>query len=402
MCCAIAVAELQLEQARRMLAKGGAMCGLAAALLTSSYQQLSTEALHAAAASRHAAGLLDAKKQVGATPMLDFAAPAPTSAAGPHLTRAIVQVLALLCMAHLAGGDAGSAAQVLDTLECEAPGTAAAEAHLRQLCVEVKVAAGRAPEALRFLMALIQQQPQPQPQQQHDALPATEGLAPTDAGVASFLAGLRVVLRHISAAELPSFQSAVSAFVWRTAAADPPTPLLNLVQLLLAQEQAQVRACARPSKPVTACGVRAPPPCCLHVTQGGELCHRLALHMLSGEDVSAALHRHAGILAEVHGLLFHRATHSLEAGACAAAKELFAAALQFARPHERARDARALAACHSRLGMHQRAVEYLDLAARHEQQPGSLTQLARLQALAHTGDTLQVGAAGGSTCAGWS
>lgn len=131
-----------------------------------------------------------------------------------------------------------------------------------------------------------------------------------------------------------------------------------------------------------------PPNCRL---QGSELCHRLALQVLGSEDVSAAAHRDAAVLAQVHGLLFHRAAHCLEAGSCSAAKELFGAALQFARPEARAKNARALAVCHSRLGTHQRAAEYLAIAARHEQQPSSLTQLARLQALAETGDAVQVG-----------
>jgi Tfp pilus assembly protein PilF len=128
------------------------------------------------------------------------------------------------------------------------------------------------------------------------------------------------------------------------------------------------------------------------VPQACELCQRLTLHALSGEDASAALHRDSGVLRQVHSLLFHRAAHCLEAGSCAAAKDLFGAALAHAGPEARARDARALAACHSRLGMQQRAVEYLQIAARHEgQQPSSLTQLMLLQALAETGDTPQVG-----------
>lgn len=67
-CCALAVAELQLQQAKAMLAKGGTMCSLAVALLSTSYQQLTGGDLQAAAAASSAArvaGLLDAKKQVG-------------------------------------------------------------------------------------------------------------------------------------------------------------------------------------------------------------------------------------------------------------------------------------------------------------------------------------------------
>lgn len=66
-CCALAVAELQLQQARAMLGKGGAMRSLAAALLDGSYQQLAAPDLQMAATGSAAnrAALQDAKKQVG-------------------------------------------------------------------------------------------------------------------------------------------------------------------------------------------------------------------------------------------------------------------------------------------------------------------------------------------------
>lgn len=66
--CTLAVAELQLQQAGAMLAKGGPMCSLAAALLSTSYQQLTSGELSAPAAAGGdlAAGLLGAKKQVSA------------------------------------------------------------------------------------------------------------------------------------------------------------------------------------------------------------------------------------------------------------------------------------------------------------------------------------------------
>jgi len=107
--------------------------------------------------------------------------------------------------------------------------------------------------------------------------------------------------------------------------------------------------------------------------------------------VSAALHSSPAALAQVHSVLWHRAAQSFEGGNATAAKELFAAAFQFARPEARSKGARALAAVHSHLGMHQRAAEWLDIAARHEQQPSSLTQLARLQEWAVIGDAPQVG-----------
>jgi hypothetical protein len=190
------VAELQLEQARQMMAKGGTMCSLAVALLSSSYQQLSSADLQAATAagSCHRAGLLGARKTV----------------------------LVLLCKAHLATGEAALASKVLDALESEAPGAAAAEAELQLVYVEVKVAAGRVPDGLRFLMGLIKQAD----------LAAPDGKQ----AAATFLAGLRTALDHMSEDTLPSFQSAVGAFVWK-ATAGAPAALLSLVQVLLAQEQ---------------------------------------------------------------------------------------------------------------------------------------------------------------------
>lgn len=68
LCCAVGIAELQLSQAHAMLDSGGTMSSLAAALLSSSYQQLCSKSLADAAASGspHATGLLDAKKQASA------------------------------------------------------------------------------------------------------------------------------------------------------------------------------------------------------------------------------------------------------------------------------------------------------------------------------------------------
>lgn len=131
--------------------------------------------------------------------------------------------------------------------------------------------------------------------------------------------------------------------------------------------------------------------------QSAALRQRLALQALSGDDVAAALHRAPEVQEKVLAVLWHRATHSYQTGDCSAAKELFAAAFQFSRPEARSKTARALAACHAGLGLHQRAAEYLDIAGRHEAQPSSFTQLLRLQALAHTGDTAQVLGEGGKS-----
>ena len=217
-CCAIAVAELQLEQARQMMAKGGTMCSLAVALLSSSYQQLSSADLQAATAagSCHRAGLLGARKAV----------------------------LVLLCKAHLATGEAALASKALDALESEAPGAAAAEAELQLVYVEVKVAAGRVAEGLRFLMGLMKQAD----------LAAPDGKQ----AAATFLAGLRTALALISEDTLPSFQSAVGAFVWK-ATAGAPAALLSLVQALLAQEQVCVAWKQQEAWRHSAGSVRVPP-----------------------------------------------------------------------------------------------------------------------------------------------
>ena len=65
-CCSLAVTELQLQQAAAMLAKGGPMRSLAAALLDSSAQQLAAPDLQAAAAGSeaHTAALREARTQV--------------------------------------------------------------------------------------------------------------------------------------------------------------------------------------------------------------------------------------------------------------------------------------------------------------------------------------------------
>ena len=284
-----------------------------------------------------------------------------------------MQVLALLCRAHLGAGDAASAAQALDTLEVHAPGAAASDptGHLPTLVVEAKVAAGKVADALRMLVdqmkaADLAAAPAGGAASK-DALPAG-GAAARPSPADAFLAGLRMALTRVSDGSLPSFQAAVSAFVWKASGAGAGeagvAALLGLTQTLLAQEQ------------------------------GGPLCQQLALQALAGDDVSVALHRSPATMARVHSVLWHRAAHCLEGGDAAAAKELFAAAYHFSRPEGAAKGARALAACHSRLGMHQRAAEWLDVAARHEAQPSSVTQLGRLQEHALTGDVAQVGIGG--------
>lgn len=117
------------------------------------------------------------------------------------------------------------------------------------------------------------------------------------------------------------------------------------------------------------------------------------LQALSSNDAAAALHRAPGVLSQVHAALVHRASHAYQSGGAAAAKDLFAAALQYSRPEARPQAARALAACTSALGQHQRAAEWCGIAERGQSQPSSLTLLLRLQALAHTGDAPQAVAA---------
>lgn len=138
---------------------------------------------------------------------------------------------------------------------------------------------------------------------------------------------------------------------------------------------------------LTSCNTFLPLVC----LQAAELCQRLALQVLVSEDVSAALRADADVQKQVHSLLFHTAANNLQAGSCPAATELLKAALFYAGPATRAKTARALALCHTRLNMNQRAAEYLDIAARLDHQPSSLTHLARLQTLARLGDAAQVG-----------
>lgn len=195
-CCAVSVADLQLHQAKQMLSKGGTMSSLAAALLSSAIQQLSSGDLQevAAAGGSHA----------------------------PAIRTARQRVLALLCKAHLAGGEAGAAAKVLDALEAEAPQAIAADPQMQTVYVQAKLESGRVPEALRFLVALLQ--------------PA-ESAAAASATPDSFLAGLRLALPHLTDNTLPSFQSAANAFVWRFAASSPLNILLQLVKVLLSQDK---------------------------------------------------------------------------------------------------------------------------------------------------------------------
>lgn len=283
-----------------------------------------------------------------------------------RLRSCLSQVLLQLCRAHLASSDPKQASGVLDALESLAPGAAATEPDAQLTFVQARMAAGRLAEALRFLAELLQAADLSTPAGQQ--------------AQATFLAGLRLTVQHASDSTLPSFQSAVSSYCWKATAAASPAALLSLVQTLLAPGQASSASAEDGSARGVGSGGSS---------QVGPLAHRLALQALGSDDVAAALHRDAGVLAKVHDVLWHSAAHCLEAGSPAAARELFAAALQFCRPEARAKNARALATCHSRMGMHQRAVEYLDLAARHEMQPSSLTYLLRLHELVHTGDAAQ-------------
>ena len=109
--------------------------------------------------------------------------------------------------------------------------------------------------------------------------------------------------------------------------------------------------------------------------QGGDL----ALQLLCSDDVAAALRSSTSVLGKVHSVLWHRAAHCFETGRVDVGRQLFSAAYQYAPPEQRCRGARAIAACHARLGSHQSALEWLDIAVRHEQDPSSLTQLMRLE-----------------------
>lgn len=151
----------------------------------------------------------------------------------------------LMCRAHLASGDSLAAGKALDALESLSLGAAAADSASQALFVDVRLAAGRVPEVLRFLTNCFAEQPQA-----GDALGAAAesgaGVAPAvPAGgeaAAAFLSGFRRALCHISEETLPNFQSAVNAFVWKVTAtaAAAPEALLALAQTMLAQEGNQV------------------------------------------------------------------------------------------------------------------------------------------------------------------
>ena len=133
-------------------------------------------------------------------------------------------MLVLLCRAHLAVDDAAGACRALDALACEVPG-ALLEPGLQLLCVEVRVRAGRVPEALTYLLELLNGQ--------------ADLAHPTgQQAAATFLAGLRLALGSApeGAAQAASLQTTISAFVRKATAADPAL-LLGLVEVLLAQDQ---------------------------------------------------------------------------------------------------------------------------------------------------------------------
>jgi hypothetical protein len=90
------------------------------------------------------------------------------------------------------------------------------------------------------------------------------------------------------------------------------------------------------------------------------------------------------VLKQCHSMLWHKASQLFSSSEVPAARELFSAALQYANPACRAKNARMLSACHSQLGQHKRALEYLDIATRHEEEPSLLTQLMRLEACIST------------------
>lgn len=102
-------------------------------------------------------------------------------------------------------------------------------------------------------------------------------------------------------------------------------------------------------------------------------------------------------------MLWQKAAQLYSASDAGAARELFSAALQYAPLAIKAKNARMLASCHAKLGQHQRAAEYLDIAARAEQRPSHLTQLMRLEAYCGLGSQHQAvegrkGALGDACC----
>ena len=84
---------------------------------------------------------------------------------------------------------------------------------------------------------------------------------------------------------------------------------------------------------------------------------------------------------QCYAMLWHKAAQLFSASEVPAARSLFSAALQYCSSGNRSKTARVLSACHAQLGQHQRALEYLAIAGRHEEQQSVATQLMRLQAL---------------------
>ena len=258
-CMCISVAELQLQQAQGMLARGDIL--LAVALLTTAYQQLCSPDLPLAAVTQeeHLDGLLESKKQVGAAArgvggslallrlqlVADLCA-VPRSATirlGERLQRltlqgwwpsglvvkgseqrcGCLQVLLELCRAYLAANDARMAHKCLEALDREgAQGTQwAASPEVHSMVLRVKLAAGRLAEALHLLS---------------EAARAADPAAPEGQQLLqAWLGGLGMALPHVCPAELHAFQAVVTAFVWRAVAW--PQLLLQLVQVLLAQDE---------------------------------------------------------------------------------------------------------------------------------------------------------------------
>jgi hypothetical protein len=90
-----------------------------------------------------------------------------------------------------------------------------------------------------------------------------------------------------------------------------------------------------------------------------------------------------GPASQLFSLLWQRAASCFNAGTLEPASNLFAAALQFAQPHQRSRAARMLAACNLKMGRLQVALDYVSMADRQEVEPMGVTRILKLQILLH-------------------
>ncbi|GAB4822052.1 hypothetical protein N2152v2_009098 [Parachlorella kessleri] len=246
-------------------------------------------------------------------------------------------VLLQLCKAHLRAGDAKLALKCLENAGLGGGSIAGLQPDAQLLVMRVTLEAGRQAEALQHLLSLMA------------AIDMTgEG---DQAGLQTWLACLRLALPGIATESLAAFKSVITTSVWK--AASQPACLLKVLQCLLAVEKVEAR----------------------------DLCQGMALDTLAQEQVTIGIHKEEEARKQCYAMLWHKAAQLFSASDVPAARSLFSAALQYCSPGSRPKTARMLSACHAQLGQHQRALEYLSVAARQEEHDSVATQFMRLQAL---------------------